>query len=233
MRDWRSYWRGRTVASGDNRDDALREVGKTVLGTPISQDQVDLIVESILCSLDLSAVDQVIDLGCGNGILTYQVAAHVANIIGFDISEPLIEAANRRCRLANCAFFVGDILDFDPSRLTTHGPYKIFTYEVFQHLSTEEGKYILDRIFSQARQETSFFAGSVPDQAKLGMFYNTPERQRLYQGNVRNNSEQIGHWWSREEINTISHELGIRCAFVEQDPRLYTAHYRFNVMFNG
>lgn len=233
MRDWRKYWKERTVSQGDSFDDELREVGKTVLGTPVPKDRIDLIIKSIRRQLQLSESDFVFDIGCGNGLLTARMAAYVGEICGIDISETLIQAAQRRYDVHNCRFVVQDITTFEPILLADVPPRKFLAYEVLQHLTMEETRSLLITCLNASRDGMLFFAGSIPDLALIKKFYNTPERWQLYKNNVGQNSEQIGHWWRRKEIQDICSDLKLECAIFDQNPGLYTAHYRFDAVING
>jgi methylase of polypeptide subunit release factors len=55
-------------------------VGKTVNGQEIPESQVGLIVENIANVLRLNAKDSVIDLCCGNGLITRQLAPLVKGL---------------------------------------------------------------------------------------------------------------------------------------------------------
>lgn len=233
MRDWRKYWKDRTVSLGDSFDDELREVEKTLFGKPVPKDQIDLIIESIRRQLKLSESDFVFDIGCANGLLTARMAAYVGEICGIDISEKLIQAAQRRYDVHNCRFVVQDITTFEPILLAGARPCKFFAYEVLQHFTMEETRSLLITCLNTSRDGMIFFAGSIPDLELIKKFYNTPERWQLYKNNISQNSEQIGQWWRREEIHDICSDLKLKCATFDQNPDLYTAHYRFDAVIHG
>ena len=90
MRNWHEYW---NHAPQVFERDPLRQVGKTVGGQPIDRDQLPVVVDSIVEQLNIGAGDTVLDLCCGNGILTYALARYCARIRGIDFSPPLIETA--------------------------------------------------------------------------------------------------------------------------------------------
>ena len=57
---------------------------------------------------------RILDIGCGSGRYTIELARRGANVIGVDFSRPMIELATRLAQeagvTARCRFFVGDIL---------------------------------------------------------------------------------------------------------------------------
>ena len=233
MRDWRTYWRARAAGADRDLGTELREVGKTVLGQPISTQQLDTIIHSILQGLELSPEDDVVDLGCGNGLITIRLAPFVHQIMGVDISAALIEAARERFKdQANVRLSTRDICDFAFGDEMLRRVTKVCLYEVAQHLALEELGGILSDAFNTGTIKRCF-CGSIPDASRLERFYDTPERMELYRRNLALGREQIGHWWEIADIERIAHKLGIKVEIRPQDPILHTAHYRFDAIFNA
>lgn len=232
MRDWRDYWRQRVAGGDADLGVELREVGKTVMGEPISAEQLGAIVTSIREALRLTDDDEVADLGCGNGLISARVSPHVRRIAGFDISEPLISAARTRHGGEGAAFETADICTLDFSAAALRNVRKVYLYEVTQHLKTDEFAAVLGNAFEHG-SVSSLFSGSMPDADRLENFYDTPERMALYRRDVAENKEQIGHWWRLSEIEKIAATVGLRMEVREQNPILHTAHYRFDVLFHG
>ncbi len=78
----------------------------------------------------VTPTDRVLDIGCGNGYLAYDVAAKAKQVIGIDISEKNIAKAKQRFTRQNLEFLVGDA--------TTH-PFKeqfdtIILSNVLEHI---------------------------------------------------------------------------------------------------
>jgi len=67
--------------------------------------------EALVRSLGVTPGLKVLDLGCGDGTTAIPEAKLGADVLGVDISRPLVEAGNRRAKemgLANCRFQEGD-----------------------------------------------------------------------------------------------------------------------------
>ena len=226
MHDWRRYWREVETRTSQSIDESLRQVGKTVMGRPVARHQLDLIVEAIATALELKPRDTVVDLGCGNGVVTERVAKRVARIAGIDVSESLLEAARTSHARSNCTYHLGDLAELGP--LPLGGAAKAYGYEVLQHLSTEETRALLGTLIEQLGDGLVLFAGSIPERARLRAFYDTPERWAYYERRIAEGSDQIGHWWERGELVALCDEFGLTCESSDQTASLYTSHYRFD-----
>ena len=59
---------------------------------------------------NVSENDAVLDIGCGNGALTYDVAKKAKKVVGIDLNERNIEIARNRFSMENIEFIHGDAL---------------------------------------------------------------------------------------------------------------------------
>jgi SAM-dependent methyltransferase len=57
---------------------------------------------------NISKDDLVLDVGCGTGLAPFILSKHAKEVIGIDISKPLIEFLNENLKLANARFLVAD-----------------------------------------------------------------------------------------------------------------------------
>jgi len=72
--------------------------------------------EALVNSIGVSPGMSVLDLGCGDGTTAIPSAKIGADVLGVDISRPLVEAGNRRaaeCGLTNIKFQEGDASDLN------------------------------------------------------------------------------------------------------------------------
>ncbi|MGH6907887.1 MAG: class I SAM-dependent methyltransferase, partial [Aestuariivirga sp.] len=54
------------------------------------------LASEVMAWLDPKAGERILDLGCGDGVLTAELAARGADVLGIDISEDLLRASARR-----------------------------------------------------------------------------------------------------------------------------------------
>lgn len=61
--------------------------------------------------------DKVLDLGCGNGALTYDLGEKASSVVGIDLNEKNIQTARREYGRENIKYIIGDITrDFSNQR---------------------------------------------------------------------------------------------------------------------
>ena len=102
MGDWKTFWELYPRRAHDN--DLLKQVGRTVHGKPISSLQFSTMLGDIFNLLELDRNDVVLDLCCGNGVITKEVAKKCKHVVGIDFSDYLIQQANKSNKLANVEY---------------------------------------------------------------------------------------------------------------------------------
>jgi SAM-dependent methyltransferase len=56
---------------------------------------------------------RVLDIGCGTGVLSRQIAQWAESVVGLDVSESMLREARRCTGVANIRYVAGDFRDFD------------------------------------------------------------------------------------------------------------------------
>ncbi len=222
------YWKSHYDAiSSQYSGSLLKQVGKTINGQEISESQVKLIVENIAHVLQLNANDSVVDLCCGNGLISRQLAPHVKNIIGVDYTLSLIDAAKTYNSFSNIEYVNSDVLRLGPEYFS--GLKKVVMYEALQHFSERQFDILLDELESLAACSLVFL-GSIPSKEKLSVYYDTKEKFAFYMQRENEGRPHIGRWWLIKEIEQLVSMHGFKATFLSQAPKLYTAYYRFDVL---
>lgn len=82
-------------------------------GRPVYVDP-EIIVADIRSKIPVRKTDNVLDAGCGTGVLTFPLAGHCGLIHGVDAGEKILAQAKRKCeqdKSAPVEFHLGNILD--------------------------------------------------------------------------------------------------------------------------
>jgi len=225
MNYWEQHYRDR-VHQSKNR---FFQVGKTQRGEPVNESQIDLIIQAVVSGLEIADHDRLLDIGCGNGLLTEKYAAIVDDVFGVDRSAELLDVArldsiNNGIKYTQCAITDNVFSNiFKNSGIT-----KAVLYEVIQHLDIHNVKSVLDQFKNQTFKK--LFIGGIPDKSKLGQFYDTAEKMAFYRKSIADNRPHLGRWWSFEELHVLCSQYKLNAKYVLQNKGLYTSHYRFDLL---
>lgn len=85
-----------------------------------------------LCKIGLNTNDNVLEIGCGIGTLTYLLAKKIktGRIEALDISPKSVQFASRHVQQSNVHFSVGDVLAYKPGVIFN----KILLFDVLEHI---------------------------------------------------------------------------------------------------
>lgn len=223
-----NYWKNHyDLISRQFDGSLLKQVGKTENGQEIPELQVKLIVKNIVNTLQLNVNDSLIDLCCGNGLITRQLAPLVKNVIGVDFTSGLIDVAIDYNNYPNTEYVNSDILDLDSNYFL--GLKKFLMYEALQHFSEKQFTILLNGLCKLEKGSLVFFA-SIPNKEKLNAYYDTKEKFAFYMQRESVGMPHIGRWWLMEEIEALAFARSFNVTFIHQEPTLYTAYYRFDVL---
>ncbi len=223
-RDWHADW---NEAPRDSNP--LRQVGMTVAGIPVDAGLVGVTANSIRSALRLRPQDAVLELCCGNGLITFKVAKHCADIMAIDFSEPLIAVARQRYARENICYRVGDAAALFGQEVERRFD-KVFMQAAIQYFTPEQLDNLLSCLAASASRKAPVFFGSIPDVDRLHHFYDTPERYLQYCENVVRGLEPIGTWWRQDDLVALAETHGYRATVLKQDASLHTSHYRFDLL---
>ena len=232
--DWQDYWNSAPAKCADT--DFMAQVGKTVGGKAIEATHIALIVHQLREILGLTVEDAVLDLCCGNGLLTKEIAQSCRRVTGVDYSAPLIRVAREFHCPDNAAYVEAAVTTMGADSFAAgkdSGKFtKAYMYEALQYFDEAQLALILERLRPLMARPCAIFFGSVPDKERIWNYYNTPARKEDYFRRLAKGEEAIGTWWEARTLAAIAREAGFKCSVVPQPAGLYTAHYRFGLLLS-
>lgn len=237
MNKWRKFWNECRIIDINSNKDLLYQVGKTVKGIAISDDQFNRLIRSIENELQLSENDTLLDLCCGNGVITYEIAKKVKSVIGVDFVEAYIENANKLKKSDNTIYIHGDVKILHEIDLASKEKIinKVLLYDGLAYFTPSDLERMLNFLNKVTAPGANIMFGSVLDRDKIFKFYNTIYYKLHYIINrnwLGRDDRRLGRWWTKNEIIDISRKSGFNCKYFDQDPILHTAHYRFDLVLN-
>jgi SAM-dependent methyltransferase len=231
MEKWKNFFQSYRVIEINNDNDLLYQVGATVGGKPITIEQRNAIVDSIVNELELNKKDNVLDLCCGNGVITHDLADKVNKIIGVDASIAYIDNAKKYKSRNNIKYINDDILNIK-KYIIGEEVNKVVFYASVAYFSKKE---VIDLLaILRCMVTINVFIGSILDKNKKFCFFDTFKRRvhYLFQYLILNNDLGLGKWWSEKEMQKIAKKSGYTVEFRVQNQILHTAHYRFDCILS-
>lgn len=82
---------------------------------------VPKLTSTVVSYLDPKPSDNILDIGCGDGSLTAQIAQSAARVLGVDASKSFIATAKEKFTTPNCSFLLHDATDLQNCPEAIHG----------------------------------------------------------------------------------------------------------------
>ncbi|MCB1701343.1 MAG: methyltransferase domain-containing protein [Halioglobus sp.] len=207
--------------------DLYRQVGKTIQGQPVGEEQLRLIATGITSALGLCSGDTVMDIGCGNGLVTRVIAPKVSRVIGVEQNPGLYESALENSSAENLTYIRSDILDVDALNFNCN---KAYMYEVIQHVEYNKLRDFMHFFKSSFLSGSRVFIGGIPDEEKKWHFYNSRSRRCELLEALMVSGDPMGTWFHRDYLSHLGDAYGLRVRIIPQSESLYTSHYRFDCL---
>lgn len=220
--DWKIFWNQRAADSNE-----FRQVARIVHGKEQTDSLLEKIANNIISQLDLNSEDNLLDLCCGNGLLTNILAKHCKAIDAVDLSNLQIREAQKKFNSGKIHFIHSDALTYSSAKKYD----KILLYFSFQYFDTfEKGEKLLENIIRMSHPDTIILLGDIPDKNKINIFYpKITDRLKYYFKNFFLNSD-MGKFWSQEELDSICKKLKVKGRYIAQESWQPYSHYRYDYL---
>jgi len=208
----------------------LKQVDMTLNGNEVNPEQVELRVNAIRQNLFLNKTDVLLDICCGNGLITEKLSGFVQYVYGVDFSEGLIEIAKSRNKCSYLTYEVGDITKINLQKYSSIN--KINIYAGLQYISIDELQVFFEKIRLHDMPLTVYCA-NVPDKECLWNYYDTSEKKAFYHQRELDGAPHIGTWFYKNDVARIAKSLGLFLKFLEIEKGLNTSSYRFDILISN
>lgn len=226
---WKSFWLNHAKS---NRDAGSQiQVLRTLNKQPIKPEAFTAILESILTMLEPEQGHVLLDLCCGNGVITKELVGIFREITAVDLSEEFVSKLNIGITRNNIAAFAADarIVDF-PSRSFD----RILCYSGIQYFSESEIISLFIKLRRWIRDEGLVVLGDIPDAKRRWNFFNSPERESAYFEALGTEEPLVGNWFESGWLKKLSRHAGFMSAEIHpQPPTLPFQHYRFDLVLRA
>lgn len=218
--NWKTYW-NRVAYTAKDPISAVQR--KDLESTKQS-------ASHIIAMLKITKNDRILDVCCGNGLLTELIAKSCFAITGIDQSERLIESAKDYAIAENSSYFTGDALKLSEVLVASKFD-KIYLQYSFQYFDKKGmGEKVIKEMLNVLKPKGLLFIGDIPEASKRFVFYNSlPKLFYLFTSKIRGKNS-MGKFWSPKELAQICVKHHVKGTYLKQDSFLPYARYRFDYL---
>ena len=228
MNDLQAYYNARVKRVGE--DNQLEQVGHTIAGQAISSEQFSTLTRDMISLLQLSKTDTLLDLGCGNGVITAKLAEVCDQVWGVDFSSEMVRVAKLINNQENIAYVHADVFDLTPKHVADGSFSKVLMYGALQHIKPVHFEKLVTHILTLCEDSATLVFGFVPNANRKWQYYNTTSKKLRYFYYKIIGRDVMGTWWSAPQISRSFEKLGMDYEIIELKQRQYGYPYRFHVV---
>ena len=204
------------------KDDYWGQVRRTINGKPVGKDQIDLIYNQIKNGLQMEKGDDLIDIGCGNGVLTNMFKDDVNSIFGVDRSKFLISVAEKVFQSQNIKYALGEVPSVLKEINYSVGYNKVLMYGVFSFFNDTTSRDFFK--WATDNNIKRIFIGNVRDKSLAEKFYKRPVKE----GELNDFKSSMGIWRDKEYFVKVSSEFDWNVGFSKMPKEFYAPPFSYN-----
>ena len=222
--NWKAFWNESTQL----RDaDCCRQVGRTFRGASYSEVELDLTVRRLLALLEPLPEKTLLDLGCGNGLITSRLAPHFRSITAIDFSRPLIEVAQTQFASSNVTYLFGDATDLNG----LDGPYDcVLISAALQFFNRTQVARMFRQLGEVLGEDGRIVLGDIADRDRIWNFYKgIAGKIQFVSGKIRRRPV-IGYWWRPSGLRRVAGQTGWTASIHYQPATLPNHYFRYDAV---
>jgi len=219
--NWKKFWNANAIS---NANDVIQQVQRKDMNSVL------LTVNHIVRVLDIKSTDTVLDVCCGNGIITHKIANKCDSIVGVDQSEELLYIAKRSYKQMNCLYIACSALEMS-QYVQLNSFDKIYLQFSFQYFDKKsEGEKVIFEMLKCLKPNGKIFIGDIPDNEDRYKFYDTLLKKIHYVKQKIQGVNGMGKFWKVSEMDAICKKLNVKGTHLPQSSGLPYAYYRFDYL---
>ena len=198
----------------------------------------EIIAADIVEKMHFRHEDIVLDICCGNGILTTFIAKSCKEIHGVDHSEILIRSAQKlktEEKVSNFRLHLQDVFQIEKKFGKNYFD-KSYCYFSFQYFNKKKRTDLLKQLSHVTKKDGLIFLGDMPDADRMKNYYKSPQkfyREKISRFIKLKEGECFLGWWIHpQEILDWCTKNNLSASILPQ-VNLPHAHYRFDVLIRN
>ena len=221
--NWYKYWNENEIVNNAN---LYRQVGMTSYGRHPSIDEWNRLISEIHKLIDLRESDTVLDLCCGNGMISNSIAKSCQGIVAVDFSKKLLGnfiPVSKKIHKINC-----DIRDIDFKNEQFDSI--IFSASI-QHLSERESIVVIGKCNKWLKENGKLIILDIPDLKRKWNFYSNKKYRNNYISSIIKDELIIGTWFDDQFMISVGHYFNFsKTSVIEQDSYRINHSFRFDAL---
>lgn len=219
--NWKNFWE-----NSGKQPNAMWQVGRVIDGKAFPETLIKAIANDICQKLNINKNSSVLDVCCGNGIITHKIATACNNITGLDFSENLIAIANQH-KSNNETFIIADAKEFWLNK-QFDAVYIYFSFQYFE--SNTAAKNVLKCCLRHLKPGGKLLIADTPDLTRWFNFYRTPLQFIFWLKQSLLGQNTMGKFWHPKKLLNLCTALGADATIIHQQPWQPYNHYRFDLI---
>jgi ubiquinone/menaquinone biosynthesis C-methylase UbiE len=222
---WKNYWE--TVTDKMDEKNVHTQVLRTVNKQPISDELFSELLDFTTVNLEMKSGDVLLDLCCGNGIITDHLVSKCSFALGVDFSPKLINEINKRI---NSGKILGIVHDITNIQLKHNSFDKILMYAGIQYLTYKQTVKLFSSFYHWLKPKGIAYIADIPDESRMWNFFNSPERESAYFDGIQKEEPIIGNWFTMPFLEKLARRNNYAEYKTFNQPKEFiNSHYRFDM----